>query len=434
MANELFEVRNGKLYFNFHEGQLRAWDSSARFTFVLAGTQSGKTSFGPWWLWREIQQTADPAGGTNDYIAVTASFDLFKLKLLPELRAAFEYTLQWGRYWPSDRVIELKDPKTGKFWAVHADDRMWGRIVLRSAASGGGLESMSAKAAFLDECGQDSFTIETWEAILRRLSLSQGRVGAFTTPYNLGWIKTEVWDQWNAGNKDFNVINFPSYFNPLFNRAEYERAKATMPAHRFAMFYDGLLSRPAGLIYDCFDEEIHLVDDFPIPKEWPRYGGLDFGAVNTAKLWIAEDVARGRYYVYRENLNGGLSTREHASEIIEHVRNENHISWWGGAPSEEQQRMDYHTEGVYVMRPNVSDVESGIDRVTELFKTKRLFVFRSLTGMRDELGSYKRKIDEYGNPTEEIAEKRKYHRLDALRYLAIGLMDGGVTTGPPIFY
>jgi hypothetical protein len=36
-----------KLRFNFHPGQWRAWQSLKRFILVLAGTQSGKTSFGP---------------------------------------------------------------------------------------------------------------------------------------------------------------------------------------------------------------------------------------------------------------------------------------------------------------------------------------------------------------------------------------------------
>lgn len=423
----------GKLRLSLHDGQARAWRSKRRFVFVLAGTQSGKTSWGPWWLWREILQTSDPAGGANDYIAATASYDLFKLKMLPEIRNVFEHTLRWARYWSGDRVLELSDPATGKFWAEHADDRMWGRIVLRSAASGGGLESMSARGAWLDECGQDEFTVETWEAVLRRLSLSRGRVLGTTTPYNLGWIKTEVYDQWERGNKDFAVIQFPSFYNPLFDRAEYERAKATMPKHRFLMFYDGILSRPAGLIYDCFDEDIHLTDPFEIPKEWPRYVGIDFGAVNTALIWIAEDIAKGRYIVYRESLDGGKSTHAHCADATTAGANENVVQWLGGAPSEDQQRMDWQNEGIPVYRPWISDVEGGIDRPYGLFESKRLFVFRSLRGLRDELGSYKRKLDPSGQPTEEIVDKRKYHRLDALRYVCSALEDGQVTSAPGLY-
>jgi hypothetical protein len=41
--------RNGKpgLKYNFHPGQERAWDAEKRIVAIIAGTRSGKTSFGP---------------------------------------------------------------------------------------------------------------------------------------------------------------------------------------------------------------------------------------------------------------------------------------------------------------------------------------------------------------------------------------------------
>ncbi|MFC1996275.1 hypothetical protein ACFLXI_01545, partial [Chloroflexota bacterium] len=47
---------------DFHPGQWRAWEGTARFVFVLSGAQGGKTSFGPPWLHREIK-----ARGPGDY-------------------------------------------------------------------------------------------------------------------------------------------------------------------------------------------------------------------------------------------------------------------------------------------------------------------------------------------------------------------------------
>ena len=37
------------------------------------------------------------------------------------------------------------------------------------------------------------------------------------------------------------------------------------------------------------------------------------------------------------------------------------------------------------------------------------------------VGTYRRKLDAQGEPTDEIADKRKYHRLDALRYAVVGV-------------
>ena len=79
-TKSLYQVENGKLRLCLHPGQSRAWKSDRRFVFIIAGAQSGKTSFGSVWLYREIQ-----CQGAGDYLAVTSSYDLFKLKLLPEM-------------------------------------------------------------------------------------------------------------------------------------------------------------------------------------------------------------------------------------------------------------------------------------------------------------------------------------------------------------
>lgn len=397
MQSDLLQLEGGKISLHLHAGQTKAWDSDRRFVFVVAGTQGGKTSFGPWWLWREVKQR-----GPGDYLAVTATYDLFKLKMLPEMRRVFCELLPGWTWVASDRVIVSDDGQT--------------RIILRSANAPGGLESATAKAAWLDECGQDDFRITAWEAVQRRLSLSQGRVLGTTTPYNLGWLKQEVYDRWRGGDPDYSVIQFRSIENPAFPRSEYERAKASLPRWKFEMFYNGEFARPAGLIYEDFDENLHKVKPFPIPPEWPRYVGIDFGAVHTALVWIAENPETKCYYLYRESLQGGMSTNQHAAQARKDAEGENVVRWTGGARSETQQRMDWNAAGIPVNESPIIDVEAGIDRVIELFKTKRLFIFSDCRGVLDELGTYSRVLDDRGQPTEKIKDKETFHRLDALRY------------------
>lgn len=419
---ELFSVTPaGNLRLSQHTGQTRAWDSLARFVFVIAGTQSGKTSWGPWWLWREIYGDGGefPGRGPGDYIAATATFDLFKLKLLPELRYIYERVLKVGRYWSGDKIIELKDPKTDRFWAKASTDPMWGRIILRSASSEGGLESATAKAAWLDEAGQDAFRIDAWEAVLRRLSIHEGRVLGTTTPYNLGWIKTQVYDAWLKGDKDFDVIQFASTMNPNFSQREYERAQRTMPLWKFLMFYRGEFARPPGLIYSDFSEDYNKCRPFPIPPHWPRFVGMDPGGVNLATLWIAEDPVTHMYYIYRVTLEGDMTTKEHCDRLLERATGENLVVVTGGAPSEGQVRLDWGSNGVLVHEPLIKEVWPGIDRVIELFKTKRLIVFDNQTGLLDELRIYSRKLDPKTlEPINEIKDKNTFHRLDSLRYVA----------------
>ena len=70
------------------------------------------------------------------------------------------------------------------------------------------------------------------------------------------------------------------------------------------MLYDCLFTRPAGLIYGSFDETRHKIQRIAIPDAWPRFLGLDFGGVNTAGVFFAEErvggKSTGRLFAYRE--------------------------------------------------------------------------------------------------------------------------------------
>ena len=145
--------------------------------------------------------------------------------MLPEFLRVFQHTLRLGTWHAQDRVFTYHDGKT--------------RVIFGSAINPESLESATAKAAWLDECGQDDFRLESWEAVNRRLSIHQGRILGTTTPYNLGWLKQIIYDRWRGGDEDYDVIQFPSAVNPAFPREEYERAKRTLPAWKFRMFYDG---------------------------------------------------------------------------------------------------------------------------------------------------------------------------------------------------
>jgi len=406
--NSLYHLEKSKLVCTLHPGQTAAHESRRRFVFIIAGTQSGKTSYEPIWLDREIRER-----GEGDYLAVTATYDLLKLKFLPELQHYFVDLFSWN-YSASERTI----------WKEYKP-RMFTRIIMRSADSEGGLESASAKAAVFDECGQDRVGVGAWEAIQRRLSLAQGRVLGGTTPYNLGWLKQQIFDRWRNGDQDYQVIQFKSVMNPCFPRAEYERARATLPEWKFRMFYDGEFTRPAGMIYSDFSDDENTCAPFEMPIHWPRYVGIDFGAVNTALVWLAHDPRTDIYYLYNESLTGGKTTEQHAEEAISHTRAGMSVSYYGGARSETQQRMDWGAAGVTIFEPPVWDVEAGIDRVIAVIKSRRLKVFRNLTGVLDEIGRYSREVDDSGNPTEKIKDKETFHRLDGLRYAVAGL--GGMS-------
>ncbi len=373
-------------------------------------------------MWRELQQH-----GAGDYLAVTTSYPLFMLKFIPEFRKILEDVLKIGRFWGGIGVMELTEnlEPGGRFLAKTSTDNMWARITFVSIQGAGTLESTTALAVLLDECGMPEWELSHWQAIQRRVALNKARVWAVTTPYVIdGWLKREWYDRWKAGDPDYNVIQFSSLSNPAFPRDEFERARRTLPPWQFKMFYEGEYSKPSGAIYDCFHDGL-LVDDFEIPKSWRRVIGVDFGGAHTAMLWLAQDPDTQRWFAYKEYMAGNVPSSEHCSVASMEARgcNPNKVEYYGGSPGETSYRMDWWENGIEVQQPPLSDVEVGISRVYQLMKDDKFRVFRSLDGLQHEFGVYRRKLDSAGQPTNAIQDAHTKHMLDALRVAVVGITE-----------
>ena len=405
----------GNLQVNFHPGQMTAWESDRRFVVVTAGTQGGKTCYGPWWLWREIQNC-----GAGDYIVATPSFRLLNLKALPEFKNLFEKELQLGRLWVSPQP-KFEFSSAGQKKVFGKDTGITTNVFFGHAQDPDSLESATAKAAWLDEAGQKKFKQGSFEAILRRLSIAQGRVLITTTPYNLGWLKKLLFDPWDEARQrgekhpEIQIIRFDSTTNPVFPKEEFARAKRDLPAWKFNMFYRGFFERPAGLIYDCWNSEIHEMPRFRLSDQWPRYLGLDFGGVNTAGIFLAKDPGSGKLYAYREYHAGSRTAKQHVEELLRGEPSMPIVC--GGAGSEDQWRAEFAAAGLPVMAPDITEVEVGINRVYAALQTEELVVFDDLEDTINEIENYSRPTDEAGQVLEGIEDKEKFHKLDALRYI-----------------
>jgi len=403
----------GKVVTTLHPGQMAVMNSDARFVAMCAGTQSGKTSLGPLWMEREIRRR-----GPGDYLCVTATFPLLMRKMLPEFVRYFEGTMNLGWYSKGDRCFYFRDTDT--------------RIMFGSAMHPESLESATAKAAWLDECGQQQFRLESWEAIQRRVAIYRGRVLMTSTPYNLGWWKTEVYDKAKMGDADFCVIQFASTMNPSFPSEELERVKGSgIPAWKYRMFYLGEFDNPPGLIYSTYVDAYkefggHLVRQFPISPDWPRFVGIDFGGSNCAKIYVAQDPITNVFYIYHETLTGHRTAKQHVEDILDTLGGAPLFGVWGGAKSEESWRLEFAQAGLPINDPDTYDLEVGIDRAVGMFTNNRVLVFDSCRGFRDELGTYSRPVAPDGTVLDGIVDKHVYHRLDAWRYVGSGLSGYGL--------
>ena len=440
MPKDLSKVVNGRLQVNLHRGQAQAFACLRRFILVLAGTQGGKTSFGPLWLYTEIRKR-----GQGDYLVVAPTFPLLSLKLLPEFLKLFDKQLHLGKYTgsPAKKFVFSDDGARRTLGDKYDPDGPKIVVLFGHAQDADSLESATVKAAWLDEAGQRKFKKASWEAILRRLSIYEGRVLLTTTPYYIGWLKTQLYDKGNKPGGDIAVIQFRSVDNPAFPRKEYEDMRHKLPAWKHLMFYDGIFTRPAGLIYDCYDEAVHSVPRFPVPAHWARVWGFDFGAVNTVCVKLARDPDEGIWYVYAVYAPQLKRTAaQHAAEILEGEPEGIQYRAVGGAASEDNWRAEFTQAGLEIEQPPVREVEVGIDRVYGLIQSEQMKFFDDLAGLvggeteagedtQGELATYSRVVDDGGEPTEEIEDKNKFHLLDGIRYAAtlIEQQEQGLTGG-----
>lgn len=175
---------------------------------------------------------------------------------------------------------------------------------------------------FADEATE--LTIDDWEAIgtrLRNGMLSwQQQVGACNPGHPTHWIKQRC-DQGQAKMLLSRHSDNPAYVNadgtltPV-GAAYFEKLNGLTGVRRLRL-RDGLWAAAEGLIFEGFDEAVHLVDPFKIPTEWTRWITVDFGYTNPFVMqWWAEDPD-GRLFLFREIYRTRRLVEDHAKQARE---------------------------------------------------------------------------------------------------------------------
>lgn len=195
---------------------------------------------------------------------------------------------------------------------------------------------------------------------------------------------------------------------------------------------NGTWAAQEGLVYEEFDAAIHLIDPFPIPKEWRRIRSIDFGFTNPFVCqWFAIDPD-DRYYLYREIYKSRRLVEDHARQINELSTGESYEATVSDHDAEDRATLD--RRGIRTTTANKS-VTPGIEAVaSRLRKTgdgkPRLFLMRDCLVEKDhELAatnapystqqefdgySYAKRTD--GKENKEEPVKLNDHGMDALRY------------------
>lgn len=147
----------------------------------------------------------------------------------------------------------------------------------------------------------------------------------------------------------------------------------------------GLWKQAEGVIYSDFDPQIHVIDRFDIPADWPRFMAIDFGFNNPfVCLWAAIDND-DRIYVYREWYQSETLVEDHARQITALTGSERISEAWSDHDAEDRATLERYRVRT---QPAIKDVLPGIEAVQRRLRIAgdghpRLFFFRDLAVATD---------------------------------------------------
>lgn len=90
---------------------------------------------------------------------------------------------------------------------------------------------------------------------------------------------------------------------------------ASLTGHRRARLYEGRWVSAEGSVYPEFDDARHVVDPFPIPREWPCILAEDPGYDHPTAIVVAATAPNGRLYVCAEISRRQATIEQDASDI-----------------------------------------------------------------------------------------------------------------------
>lgn len=389
----------GEKVYPLHGGQSKVFKSDARFTAAIAGTGGGKTVMGPLWFMRRIRLLVS-RGYTRGLtgMVVAPTYKVLSRATTPTLIETFRGTELEGRYLESKGHYVLPGG-LGILYLLSAD--------VPDSLEGGQLDL----GAWLDEAGQMSY--RSWLAICRRTGVNESPILITTTPYLKNWLKTEVLDRFIKGDKDYLVAVWSSIMNPAYPKAEFKRAKRTLPKAMFDMMYRGLFTSLEGLVYPDF----HLcIDNRKPPAESRLVGGIDFGwrapfCALSGHLYMED--GKDILHIDKERYLPKCRLKVHSNNMPKNVG-------WYADPSEPEQILDLRSWGHRVYPANNS-MKVGIMATNDRILTGRLRVASGCVNLITEAGVYQYPPEEVEGEGDENPIEGMDHAMDPLRYMCLAL-------------
>lgn len=260
------------------------------------------------------------------------------------------------------------------------------------------------------------------ECVMRVLD-REGDVWCTMTPLKgLTWVYDDIY---MSDNPDIWYITMDWSDNPYLNPKETQKLESMMSKEELETRKSGKFKAQSGLVYPEFDESVHVIEPFDIPREWYDTISIDPGLHNPLSAHFYCVDYDGNIYVVAEHYEAERDIDHHADRIKEIAKK---LSWHTDSKGRLHALIDsaaeqktlasqksvvdlFYERDILVNSKVNKDLWSGIARVRSLFSHRpaRIFIFKTCPNLIKEIKSYR-------YDSGERPKKCNDHALDELRY------------------
>ena len=406
-----------------HLKQLEFHKCDKRVRFVFGGNRSGKTECGAVeavWFARGIhpyKQNRPNVFGWVVSVSYDVSRDVVQSKILSYIKPE----------WIVDIVMlsgRKGDPEYGIVDHIIIKNVFGGvsKIGFKSMEQGRErFQGASLDFVWFDEEPEKS----VYDECIMRLLDKKGYVWCTMTPLKgLTWVHDEIY--LNPTGRDDIWYTFMEWNdNPYLDKGEIERYENTLSKDELESRKFGKFKANSGLVYSEFDESIHVIEPFDVPREWYDNISIDPGLHNPLSAHFYAVDFDGVIYVIEEHFEAEKDVAYHSTRLNEIATR---LNWQRDSKGRLSALIDsaadqktlasyksvsdlFYENGILVNTKVDKDMWSGIARVRQLFaeRPRRIVIFNTCVNLIRELKTYR-----WGDG--DRPEKADDHALDELRY------------------
>ena len=379
--------------------QDQALFSPKPITIVATGIQWGKTTIGALFIKRLMHKHIDER---DNFIITAPTYKIMQQATLPEFLRVMN---NCGTYHKGDA-----------FFKMHSGGTCWFRTGT-DANSVVGITNV--RGVWGDEAGL--YSLYFHENLQARASVKMAPMIYTTSPYSLNWIYSDYIRPFHKGKlpEDAVVIQAQSRENPYFQKAEFNRKKATMDPRRFNMIYGGEFHKIEGLVYSSFDENSHIIDKMDLDPRSVFVAGVDWGYTNPAVILTFAVTPDDGVFLVSEWYQSSKRISEMV-EVARRLKNVYNIERFYCDPSSPANIAEFNKAKLTAI-PADNDIRPGIDAFYELISTDRFHVFEDVAPhFVDEISMYHypegQDVTADKDVKEQMPVKQNDHAMDAARY------------------